>query len=144
VAHWEGPESDSEEESDCEYTDEEGYLSEGDLDLYEDEVTGKEDCETNADAFQKMMKTTKNRRSIHFYFWISTTAKNRQDFYKVKFRCQTGLELGQKQKQRKTKQINQLRQQFKFIDGGLAFTCLQLMNLISLLVQKTLDPVWRA
>jgi hypothetical protein len=47
------------------------------------------------DAFQKkMMKTVKN---------------NIQIFDKVKFRYQRGLELGQMQKWRKTKQVNQLR-----------------------------------
>jgi hypothetical protein len=86
-AHWEGLESDSE------YTDEEGYLSEGDFDLSEGEVTGKADCETNTDAFQKMMKTVMNK----------------QTFDKVKFRYQRGLYLGQMQKWRKMKQVNQLR-----------------------------------
>jgi hypothetical protein len=56
-AHWKGLGSDSEEEPDCEYTDEEGYLSEGDLDIPEGGATGKKGCETNTDAFQKMMKT---------------------------------------------------------------------------------------
>jgi hypothetical protein len=47
------------------------------------------DCETNMDAFQKMMKTVMD---------------NKQVFNKVKFQYQRGLELGKIQK-RRTEQV---------------------------------------
>jgi hypothetical protein len=45
--HWEGLVSDS-EESDCEYSNKEGYFGKDDLDLPKSEVTEQEDYRTSA------------------------------------------------------------------------------------------------